>query len=143
MSDRLLGGIAILLALAMIVGAWQIETGPMLDPLGPRTFPIIIAVLLAISSVYLLARPDPEPDWPSRGRVLEIALATVVMIAYALLLEPLGFIIASALAVFVLCWRLGGGPGTAVVVGIGVALLIYVVFHLILGLSLPRGPLPF
>jgi putative tricarboxylic transport membrane protein len=143
MSDRLLGGIALLLALALIVGAWQIQTGPMLDPLGPRTFPIIIAVVLAIAGLYPLLRPDPEPDWPTAGRALEIALAVVVMIAYALLLEPLGFIIASALAVFVLCWRLGGRPVESIVVGIGVAVLIYVVFHLILGLSLPRGPLPF
>jgi putative tricarboxylic transport membrane protein len=143
MSDRLLGGLAILLALFMIVGAWQIETGLMLDPLGPRSFPIIIAVVLAIAALYVLVRPDPEPDWPARSRVLEIALALVVMIAYALLLQPLGFIIASALAVFVLSWRLGGRPLGSVAVGIGVAVLIYVVFHLILGLSLPRGPLPF
>jgi putative tricarboxylic transport membrane protein len=143
MSDRLLGGISILLALAFIWGAWQIETGLMLDPLGPRTFPIIIGVVLAISSIYLLVRPDPEPDWPARGRALEILLAVVVMIAYALLLEPLGFILASALAVFVLSWRLGGGLGTSVVVGIGVSLLIYVVFHTVLGLSLARGLLSF
>lgn len=143
MSDRLLGALAIIVAIAMIVGAWQIQTGMMMDPLGPRSFPIIIAVILAVSGLYPLLRPDPEPDWPARGRALEIVLAVVVMIAYALLLEPLGFIIASALAVFVLSWRLGGSPLGAVAIGIGVALLIYVVFHLILGLSLPRGPLPF
>lgn len=143
MSDRLLGGISILLALAFIYGAWQIETGMMLDPLGPRTFPMIIGAVLAIASVYLLVRPDPEPDWPGRRRGLEILLAVVVMIAYALLLEPLGFLIASALAVFVLCWRLGGGLGTSAVVGVGVSLLIYVVFHMILGLSLARGLLAF
>jgi putative tricarboxylic transport membrane protein len=143
MSDRLLGGISILLALAIIYGAWQIETGMMLDPLGPRTFPMIIGAVLAIASVYLLVRPDPEPDWPARRRALEILLAVGVMIAYALLLEPLGFILASALAVFVLSWRLGGSLGTSAVVGVGVSLLIYVVFHTILGLSLARGLLSF
>jgi putative tricarboxylic transport membrane protein len=142
-SDRLLGAVALLLALGLVAGAWQIETGLMLDPLGPRTFPIIIAGVLAIAALYPLLRPDPEPDWPRAGRALEIALAVVVMVVYALLLEPAGFIIASTLAVFVLCWRLGGGPLASIAVGIGVALLIYVVFHLILGLSLPRGPLPF
>jgi putative tricarboxylic transport membrane protein len=143
MSDRLHGGLAILLAIALIVGAWQIQTGMMLDPLGPRSFPIIIGVVLAIGGLYPLLRPDPEPDWPAAGRALEIALAVVVMILYALLLEPLGFIVASTLAVFELCWRLGGGLGTSVLAGIGVALLIYTVFHLILGLSLPRGLLAF
>ncbi len=61
------------------------------------------------------------------------------MIAYALLLDRLGFIIATAIAVFVLSWRLGASRPAAVLTGIGVAVLIYVVFHLILGLSLATG----
>jgi putative tricarboxylic transport membrane protein len=65
------------------------------------------------------------------------------MIAYALLLEPLGFLIATALAVFVLSWRLGARLGGAALSGIGVSVVIYTVFHLILGLSLPKGPLGF
>jgi len=143
MSDRLLGAISLILALAFIAGAWQIETGPMLDPLGPRSFPIIIGALLGISALYPLIKPDPRPDWPAAGRLLEIALAVVVMIVYALLLEPLGFLIATALAAFVLSWRLGARPGGAALAGIGVSVVIYTVFHLILGLSLPKGPLGF
>ena len=143
MSDRVLGGVGFLLAVAFIVGALEIQTGPMLDVLGPKTFPIIIGALLAISSIYLIIKPDPAPDWPSAGRLLEIAFAVVVMIAYALLLERLGFVIATAIAVFVLSWRLGSKPGAAALTGVGVSVLIYTVFHLILGLSLARGPLGF
>jgi putative tricarboxylic transport membrane protein len=143
MSDRLLGALALLLAIAFIVGALEIQTGLMLDPLGPKTFPVIIGVLLAVSSIYLIVKPDPRPDWPAAGRLLEIGFAIVVMIAYALLLDRLGFVVATAIAVFVLSWRLGSKPAPAVLTGIGVSVLIYVVFHLILGLSLARGPLGF
>jgi putative tricarboxylic transport membrane protein len=141
MSDRLLGGIAILIAIGLIVEALRIETGLLVDPLGPQTFPVIIGIVLGISALYPLLRPDPEPDWPAPGRFVEIGIATLVMIAYAYLLEPLGFLIATALAVFVLSWRLGGQVVHCIPIGIGVAVLIYSVFHLILGLSLPKGPL--
>lgn len=143
MSDRVLGALMLALAVALIAGAWSIETGPMMDPLGPRTFPIIIGTILGLGALYPLFRPDPEPDWPGARRIAEIALAVVVMIAYALLLEPAGFLIATALAVFVLSWRLGGTPAHAVLIGVGVAIVLYTVFHLILGLSLPKGPLAF
>jgi putative tricarboxylic transport membrane protein len=140
MSDRLFGGIMFLVALAFIAGATQIEAALIFDSLGPRMFPIIIGVLLAIASAYLVLRPDPEPDWPAARRVVEIVLALVLMLAYAFLLVPLGFVLATALAAGLLSWRLGAQPMIAVLSGIGIAVGIYVVFHLILGLSLARGP---
>jgi putative tricarboxylic transport membrane protein len=140
MSDRLFGGITLLLALAFIAGATQIEAALIFDSLGPSVFPIIIGVLLAISSVYLVLRPDPEPDWPEARRVVEIGLALVVMLAYTFLLEPLGFVLATALAASLLSWRLGAPLAVAGMSGVGIAVGIYVVFHLILGLSLARGP---
>jgi len=140
MSDRLFGGIMLVVALAFIAGATQIEAALIFDSLGPRMFPIIIGVLLAIASAYLVVRPDPEPDWPAARRVVEIVLALVLMLAYAFLLVPLGFVLATALASGLLSWRLGAQPMIAVLSGIGIAVGIYVVFHLILGLSLARGP---
>jgi putative tricarboxylic transport membrane protein len=143
MSDRLFGGIAFLLALAFIAGATQIEAALIFDSLGPSAFPILIGVILAISSGFLILRPDPEPDWPAARRVVEIVLALVVMLAYAFLLEPLGFVIATAIAAGLLSWRLGATLAIAALAGVGISVGIYVVFHLILGLSLARGPLGF
>ena len=143
MSDRLLGGIMLALALAFIAGAMQIKAAIVFDALGPKSFPIIIGVLLAIASLYPLFRPDPEPDWPPPARAFELVAALGVMVAYALLLEPLGFVVATALAAAVLSWRLGASLMVAAVAGVGIAIGIYVVFHLVLGLSLARGPLGF
>jgi len=143
MSDRLLGGAMLVLALAYIWAALEIKTGQILDPLGPRSFPVLVGSVLAVASLYPLLRPDPKPEWPSLARFLDIVAAVVVLGVYALILEPLGFLIATALAVVVMSWRLGARPAAAVVTGIGVSLLIYTVIHLILGLSLPYGPLGF
>lgn len=141
MSDRILGAFGLLLAIGWIAGARAIATGLMVDPIGPRTFPVIVGIVLAAASLVPLLRPDPEPDWPPPRRLAEIALATLVMILYAHALEPLGFPLATALAVFVLSWRLGGSLPAAAATGIGVALALFFLFRDLLGLSLPAGPL--
>lgn len=140
MSDRILGAVGLLLAIGWIAGARAIETGLMVDPIGPRAFPVIVAAALAVASLVPLLRPDPGPDWPPPRRLVEIGLAVAVMGLYTLALEPLGFPLATALAVFVLSWRLGGTPVAAAATGIGVALGLYLLFRHVLGLSLPAGP---
>ncbi|MCT8970532.1 tripartite tricarboxylate transporter TctB family protein [Microbaculum marinisediminis] len=143
MSDRILGAAGLAVAIFYIWSATLIELSFISDPVGPRTFPIIIGVLLGLASIVILLRPDAEPHWPSIGRFAEIAGAVVVMVAYALLLPVAGFVIATAGASAVLTWRLGTAPLYAVIAGILTSLGIYAVFHLVLGLTLARGPLGF
>lgn len=143
MGDRLFGGIGLALAAFFIWQATTIQTSFITDPVGPKTFPIIIGVLLAISSVVIMLRPDAKPDWPAVGRMAEIALAVVVLLAYAYALPQAGFVVATAIASAFLSWRLGTAPVQAMIAGIGISVGIYVVFHLILGLSLAKGPLGF
>jgi putative tricarboxylic transport membrane protein len=90
-----------------------------------------------------LLRPDAEPEWPAVSRGLEILGASVILIGYSLFLEDLGFVIATAIAATLLSWRLGSRPHWAIVSGIGISLGIYAIFHLVLGLSLAKGPLGF
>ena len=143
MSDRILGGASVVLAIFFIWAATQIELSFLSDPVGPKTFPIIIGVMVGVAGLVIMLRPDPEPQWPALGRILEIVAAVVVMVAYAELLPELGFVIATAIAAAFLSWRLGAGPIQAVIAGIAISVGIYVIFHLILGLSLARGPFGF
>lgn len=129
-----------LVALAFVVGATQIEAGMIFDPLGARMFPIIIGVILGISALFPLLKPDPEPEWPTRRVAGQIGLVLLIMVAYAYTLVPLGFVLSTALAAALLSWRLGAKPLVALPVGIGVAVGIYVVFNRLLGLSLAAGP---
>jgi putative tricarboxylic transport membrane protein len=143
MSDRVFGGIGLALAAFFIFQATRIELSFITDPVGPRIFPIIIGLALGLASLVILIRPDAPPAWPSSGRLLEIGMAIVVMIAYALLLPELGFVVSTALAAGFLTWRLGTAPLWSVISGVLIAIGIYTVFRLILGLSLARGPLGF
>lgn len=143
MTDRLLGGFLLVLAVAFIAAASQIESQMIFDSLGPKAFPILVGVVLAISACVPIFIPDPEPDWPASTQKLELVFAVLVMIAYALSLEELGFLTSTAVAAAVLSWRLGSSLLLALPTGLGIAVTIYTVFHLILGLSLAKGPLGF
>ena len=143
MSDRVFGGLGVALAVFFAWQATRIELSFISDPVGPRVFPIIIAVIMGLASLVILLKPDAAPEWPAASRLLEIAIAVGVMIAYALLLPEAGFVIATAVAAAFLTWRLGTAPLWAIVTGVLTSLGIYTVFHLILGLSLARGPFGF
>lgn len=140
MSNRIFGVVGMILAFGYVFAALAIEESFLSDAVGPKAFPLIIAAVLGISSAIIALHPDAEPDWPSLGRLTEIAAAVVVMLIYAKLLPVAGFVLATACAAAYLTWRLGSGPAEAVAVGAGTSVGIYAVFHLILGLSLARGP---
>jgi putative tricarboxylic transport membrane protein len=141
MGDRILGGIGLLLAAFFIWQATTIQISFISDPIGPKTFPIIIGVLLGVSSLVILLRPDPNPDWPPLLRLAEIGMAVAALVIYAYALPWAGFVISTAAAAAFLGWRLGSRPLPALLAGIATSGGIYIVFHLILGLSLARGPL--
>ncbi len=140
MSDRIFGLFGLLLSIGFAFAAFQIEESFLSDIVGPKAFPLIIATILGISSLVIALRPDPEPTWPSLLRFVEIVAAAVVMIIYAEALPEIGFVVATAFAAAYMSWRLGSKPLEAILVGVGTSVGIYVIFHLVLGLSLARGP---
>lgn len=143
MSDRIFGVIGLFLAIGYVFAAFAIEESFLSDAVGPKAFPLIIATILGLSSLVILLRPDAEPQWPALGRLVEVFAAVVVMILYAEMLPVAGFVIATAFAAGYLAWRLGSHPIEAVAVGVGTSVGIYVIFHLVLGLSLAKGPFGF
>ena len=140
MSDRIFGVVGLLLAAFYLWAAWIIPDSFMVDVIGPRTFPYIVGAVLAITSAIFILRPDPEPRWPGLRNLVELGFAAAVMFLYAWTLPKVGFLIATAVASGYLTWRLGSRPLGALVTGVLTSGGIYIVFHLILGLSLARGP---
>jgi putative tricarboxylic transport membrane protein len=140
MSDRILGGVSLALALFFVYQATQLPLSFMTDPVGPKTFPIIVAAILGLAGLVVLLRPDPDPAWPGAGRIAEIGAAAFVLAVYAFALPEIGFLAATAVASAYLSWRLGSHPLTAVLAGVVISAGIYAIFHLVLGLSLARGP---
>ena len=143
MSDRIFGIFGLALAAFYFWATSIIPDSFMVDVIGPRAFPYIVGTVLAICSLYILLRPDAEPEWPTLVNFIEIVFATAVMFLYAWALSRVGFVIATVFATAYLSWRLGTRPIGALITGVATSAGIYVVFKLILGLSLAKGPLGF
>jgi len=139
MTDRIFGVIGLGLAAIFIWRASLIELSFITDPLGPKTFPIILAVMLGVASIASIIKPDAEPIWPPARNLFEIAVSVAVMTAYAVFLPDLGFLIATALAATFLTWRLGTKPIQSVIAGVCTSVGIWAVFGQLFGLSLAKG----
>lgn len=143
-NDRIFGILMIVLAVAYGWGASQFpEPFGGAEAIGPETFPHLLAVALGLSSLYMIVRPDPDNAWPWSRTGVELIIAVVVLICYALLLEPLGFIITTTLVVGTLCWRMGSAPVRALVTGAVAGVVVFLLFSFALDLALPLGVLSF
>ncbi len=143
-NDRIFGILMIVLAVAYGWGTTQFnEPFGGAEAVGPETFPRLLAVVLALSSLYMIVRPDPDNAWPWSRTGIELIVAVVVLILYAALLQPLGFIISTTLAVGTLCWRMGARPVKAYVTGAVSGVAVYLLFSFALDLALPLGLLSF
>ena len=140
MSDRIFGGTMLALALLMMWATTLIEESFIQDPLGPKAFPMVIAVVMALAAVVMIIKPDANPEWPELRKTLELVVTVGVLVAYAQLLPIAGFVLSTMFATGFLCWRLGASPRQSVQGGVLIALGIYVVFQHVLGLNRARGP---
>ncbi len=139
-SDRIFGLVTLFVALAFIASATQVQTSFLSDPVGPRTFPILIGVVAALSSLAMILRPDPDPDWPATRTWGALLLAVVVLIAYAYALKPFGFIVPTAIAAGILSYQISPNPRAAAIAGAGLSVGLFVLFKFALGLGLVAFP---
>ncbi len=140
LSDRIFGVIVILGAAAYAWGAFQIQSSFMSDPVGSKSFPLILAGVAALCGLVFLLRPDGEPDWPSVATLANIAVAAIVMVGYAYGLKPLGFLIPTAICAAILSYQISPRPLPAVLTGLGLSVGLFIVFKYALGLGLQPFP---
>ncbi len=143
-DDRLLG---IVLLLVSFVYGWEAVHFPEpfggAEVVGPETFPILLALILGLSSVYLIVKPDPNGEWPVLSMLGQLLMVIVVLAIFAAILEPIGFIPATIFLVSVLCWRMGTQPKSALITGVSCAISVFLLFNFVLDLHLPAGILEF
>ena len=142
-SDRILGLVTMIVALAYIAGATQIQASFLSDPVGSKTFPILIGGVAALCGLVIFARPDPDPDWPEMNGWLRLALATAVMVGYAYALKPLGFVPTTAIAAAALAYMIAPRPVAALLTGAGLAGGLFLIFKYVHGLGLKPWPAGF
>lgn len=139
-SDRIFGLVVLMLALAYIASATQIQTSFLSDPVGPKAFPIGIGIVAALSALVMIFRPDPDPDWPDTPTWGSLFVAVAVLILYAFALRPFGFILPTAIAAGILSFQISPSPKAAALAGIGLSLGLFVLFKFALGLGLVAFP---
>lgn len=140
-SDRIIGVLLLLFAIWYGYTALNLRTTLLTDPIGPKFFPLFLATLMGLLSFYLLFKPDPDPEWPSRDEWVRIVLITLTFIGYAYLMNPLGFIIATTLEMIALSLIFRGPLWPAVLSSFVFTLALYGLFEIALDLSLPTGQL--
>ena len=140
MSDRIAG-----FALALLAGWYGWSAGDyaadFADPLGPTVFPRILAPIIGFLGLWLVFRPDPEPEWSGGYTLVIQCTAVVLMLAYALLLVPVGFLLSTTVLAGILAAMLGARPVSAAASGAVVSVGCYLLFTLGLKLALPTGTL--
>ena len=139
------GGLMLLAAVLVVANALALpDTGAVV---GPAAVPLPVGVLLGLLGVGLILRSRAELRgavagrvWQPRGGLRVLALVGALL-AFALLLPVLGYVVSSA-ALFVAAALLLGAPRGWKVVAYGWALaaLIFLVFDRLIGLTLPAGP---
>jgi putative tricarboxylic transport membrane protein len=138
-TDRLTGLILLILTLVYGYMPFQFKIAFMTDPIGPKAFPFIIAGMMLFFSLFLIIRPDEDPDWPEREVWLRKALVLISFVIYAYTLVPLGFLLSTTLEITFLAVMFDGKASKGLVAAIATSLVLYSLFVFILGIPLPFG----
>ena len=117
LTDRIFGLVTILVAFMYIMSATQIQASFLSDPVGSKTFPIIVAVVAVICGGVMILRPDAEPDWPEGYTLLSIAISVALLIGYSYALKPVGFLIPTAVVAGAISYQISPRPRFAALAG--------------------------
>lgn len=139
-GDRIFGAVMIVLALGYILSATNIQTSFMSDPVGPRLFPYMVAGVIIICSLVMVLRPDPQVEWPAPAMLLKLVTALAVLVGYAMVIRPWGFIIPTVLVSGIISYMISPRPLQAALAGLGLGIGLYVLFKVVLGLGLVALP---
>ena len=142
-SDRILGAVCVAAAVAMGVAAQSYAAQISYEPVGPRAFPMLLAVLIGIAGLWLVIRPSPHSAAIASGRLPALLACAAATLVYALLFQWLGFTLATALMAVPVGIAFGGNWWKSLLGGIGLGLGFFLLFDKLLDVVLPSGLLAF
>ncbi len=139
MIDRLLGVVCILAAACMAWSAQSYAAAFSYEPLGPRAFPLLLAVLLAAGGAWLVFKPSPAADQYVSVPFKRVGVCLVAVFLYALCFEHLGFPLATALMTIPLGLAFGGTLLKSALTGVVLGVSLFFLFDRLLDVVLPAG----
>ncbi|MBG6240245.1 putative tricarboxylic transport membrane protein [Mycetocola sp. CAN_C7] len=152
LGEFIFAGLAFALGIFVFVGAFSIRTPGAGTQVGPRVFPFLVGTILVISAAMVLVgvlrgkladlEEGEDIDSTAKTDWLTLAKITAFVVAHIALIEVIGWPFAAAVLFGGVAWSLGAKRWwMALLVGLALGLIIYVLFGGLLGLSLPSGPL--
>jgi putative tricarboxylic transport membrane protein len=112
--------------------------------LGPAFLPFWTGIVLVACGLWLCARPlvDPEVSWPTPRMFARAACGFILLLLYALALQPLGYLISTAVFLVIAILLLEPIRLTrAFLVGIASAAFLFFIFRVWLRVPLPGAVL--
>jgi len=147
-GDSILVFAFVILVTGYLNMSFKLRAGFLSDVVGPRNFPIILSVLgLGLAALFFiqkLARPfDAEAPADGRPTLAEehrTLLPLGLTVAYALSLEPLGYVLATFLFSVLMLLLLGQrGWIVTVVFSLGLTAVSFTLFGTLFEVRLPVG----
>lgn len=141
MRDRWVGAVTCALGVVMLVATRRLPEAMLGNPAGPSLLPRILSCALIGLGALLALRPPPHTNLgPIWGGGWRLAAAVGLLFAYAFVLTPLGYLLATTLVLFLLL--LIYNPQRHVLnafVAVSFSVLTYGLFHKLLGVYVPKG----
>jgi putative tricarboxylic transport membrane protein len=151
-GPRIWGLLLLAAGVAVLIATNEIRSPEGWAATGPRFIPLIVGIALVALSLAFLARTVVDPDLDLAERAAREDAATdwapplgVVgaLLAYVLLLEPLGYVVATTVFFAPVARLLGSrAPRRDLVIGLGLGVILFVLFTEFLGVDLPAGLTP-
>lgn len=139
MNDRILGLGALALAAFMTAAGWGIEAPFAYEPVGPRAFPLLLALIIGLCGLRLVYKGGHQVEANPAGANGRIALMMAFTVAYAFLFQWLGFVIATSLMTVFVGRLFGGSWIKCAIGGVVMSLFFFVLFDKVLDVVLPGG----
>lgn len=141
MSDRIAAIFLVVLCVGYLLLTATYTARTFSDPLGARFVPGGVGFFLLATSLVLIFRPPERVEWPDGGTLRSLGIALAGFVAYAYLLEPIGFVLATTLVFTLFAWVFGAALWKGLMVGTIFSVTLYYLFVYALALYLPFGDL--
>ncbi|HZJ97133.1 MAG TPA: tripartite tricarboxylate transporter TctB family protein [Oligella sp.] len=139
LTDRTLGIVAILFAVFLGVFGYDLEPPFSYEPIGPKAFPLLIAVIMAICGLILTVKGGNEAEANTKSANLRILTMVAYIVLYAFLFNILGFVVSTALMTIFVGKLFGAKWWQAIVGGVVMSVLFFLLFDRTLDVVLPQG----
>ena len=139
LDDRKLGVLALVLAAFLAWHGHTLEAAFSYEPIGPRAFPLAISVIIALCGLILTIKGGNRVEPNSSGANARLWLMIAILSGYAVTFQLLGFILSTALMTTLVARLFNGTWTKAVIGGLGMGILFFVLFDRLLDVVLPVG----